>query len=301
MRALKITALTLSVLLLGVAPAQASFHEMRLNEVMLSTGGNSTAQFVELLDPIDEPFPDSSAPYKLVVYDANGQKLGAHTISTALLQGRDNTQPLLISTPAADAALGVTGDEALDVALPATGQLCYTAGSAEAAIDCIAWGCIVTTASPSTIRVPAPPDGQSVQRQSVTGSTFQLAQPTPKAQNAAGTSAQPCPGVGMPSNAFSVRGSKSLKNGSVALTVKVAGAGRVTAQDAGSGKARFKATKVTATKAGSVTLTLKPTAATRKLVAKRGKLKVKALIAFKPTGGKTATHTTSVTFRKPKK
>src|SRR5881227_2038243 len=160
MRALRIALSVSFLLLLGAVPAQASFHFMRINEVMLSTGGNASAQFVEMLDSVDEPFPDSTAPYKLVVYDANGQKLGEHTISTALLQGRDNTQPLLISTPAADAALGVTGDEALDVALPATGQLCYTAGSAEAAIDCIAWGCIVTTASPSTIRVPAPPDGQ---------------------------------------------------------------------------------------------------------------------------------------------
>jgi hypothetical protein len=297
MRTFRIAATAVFILLLGAIPAQASFHLMRVNEVMLSTGGNANAQFVELIDPSDEPFPSSTGPYKIVVYDAGGAKLGAHTISTALLQGRDNTQPLLISTAAADAALGVVGDEQLDVALPATGQLCYTAGSSESAIDCVAWGCIATPAASPLTRVPVPPDGQSVQRQS--GSTFQLAQPTPKAQNAAGSSAEPCVGS-TPSNAFSVKGAKSLKSGSVRITVKVAGAGRVTAKDAGSGKARFKTVKVSSSKAGSVTLTVKPSSAARKLIAKRGKLKVKALITFTPTGGKPATHTTSVTFKKPK-
>jgi hypothetical protein len=298
MRPLRI-ALTVSVLLLlGAVPAQASFHLMRINEVMLSTGGNTGAQFVEMLDSSNEPFPDSTGPYKIVVYDANGQKLGSHTISTALLHGRDNTQPLLISTAAADAALGTTGDEVLDVALPSTGQLCYTAGSSEAAIDCVAWGCITSTASSSAIRVPAPPDGQSVQRQTVTGSTFQLAQPTPKAQNVAGTSAPPCTGGGTPSNAFSVKGTKAGKNGAVAIKVKVAGPGRVSVKDAGSGKARFKAVTVTAHAAGIVTLTVKPTAAARKQIAGHGKLKVKARLTFTPTGGTAATHTTSVVFKK---
>jgi hypothetical protein len=298
MRTLRIAASSVFILLLGVVPAQASFHLMHVNEVMLSTGGNANAQFVELIDPSDEPFPSGTGPYKVVVYDGAGAKLGAHTISTALLQGRDNTQPLLISTAASDAALGVTGDEALDVALPSTGQLCYTAGSSESAIDCVAWGCITSPAGSPLTRVPMPPDGRSVQRQS--DSTFQLAQPTPKAQNVAGSSAEPCPGSTPPSNAFSVKGTKSLATGAVRITVKVAGPGRVTAKDAGSGKARFKTVKVSSSKAGTVTLTVKPSSAARKLIAKRGKLKVKALITFAPTGGKPATHTASVTFKKPK-
>jgi hypothetical protein len=300
MRPLRVTAVAVLALLFSAVPAQASFHLMRVNEVMLSTGGNTGAQFVELIDSSDEPFPSGSGPYKVVVYDANGTKVGAHTISTALLQGRDNTQPLLISTPAADAALGVTGDEALDVALPSTGQLCYTAGSSEAPIDCVAWGCIVTPVASSAERVPAPPDGESVQRQGVGSSTFQLAQPTPKAQNVAGSTAQPCVGGGAPSNVFTIRGAKSLKTGSVAVTVKVAGPGSVTAKDAGAGRKRFKTVKVTASAAGRVTLTLKPSSAARKLIAKRGKLRAKARITFAPTGGKPASHTTSVVFRKPK-
>jgi hypothetical protein len=297
MRTIRIAATVLFGLLLGAVPAQASFHLMRVSEVMLSTGGNTSAQFVEMIDPSDEPFPSSTGPYKIVVYDAAGGKLGEHTMSTSLLQGRDNTQPLLISTPASDAALGVTGDETLDVALPSTGQLCYTAGGSESAIDCVAWGCIATPAASPLTRVPVPADGQSVQRQG--DSTFQLGQPTPKAVNAAGTTAEPCAGA-TPSNAFSVAGSKALKSGAVAVTVKVAARGRVTAKDAGPGKARFKTVKVPASRAGKVTLTVKPSAAARKLIAKRGKLKVKALITFAPAGGTPASHKTTITFRRPK-
>jgi hypothetical protein len=36
------------------------------------------------------------------------------------------------------------------------------------------------------------------------------------------------------------------------------------------------------------------------LIAKRGKLKVKALITFAPSGGSPASHKTSFTFKKPK-
>jgi hypothetical protein len=298
MRTIRIAATVVFVLLLGAVPAQATFHQMRVNEVMLSTGGNPSAQFVELLDPADEPFPSTAGPYKIVVYDASGAKLGAHTISTALLQGRDNTKPLLISTAASDAAFGVAGDEQLEVPLPSVGQVCYTAGSSESAFDCVAWGCISAPAASRLTRVPVPADGQSVQLQDLSGSTFQLAQPTPKAQNVPGTTAAPC--ANPPSNAFSVKSRKSLKNGSVRITVKVAGPGRVTAKDAGSGKARFKTVKVSASKAGTVTLTVKPTAAARKLIAKRGKLKVKALITFAPSGGSPASHKTSFTLKKPK-
>jgi hypothetical protein len=299
MRRLGLALIVVSALLLGAVPAaQASFHLMRVNEVMLSTGGNTGAQFVELIDPADEQFPASAGPYKLVVYDGSGAKLGEHVISTTLLQGRDNTQPLLISTAAADAALGVKGDEVLDVALPATGQLCYSARSTDSAVSCVAWGCIATAVNSSAIRVPAPTDGESVQRQGIDTSVFQVAGPTPKAANVAGTAAEPCPAGSGPSNVFTIKGSKSLKNGSAAITVSVSGAGAVSAKDAGAGKARFKTVKVAATKAGKVTLTVRPSAASRKLIAKKGKLKVKVRITFTPKGGKPASHTTSVVFKK---
>lgn len=164
---------------------------MKVNEV-----GLGAAQFVELLDSADETFPSGEGPYKLVVYDAAGARQDAHTISSSLLQGRDNTQPLLLSTPAANSTYGVSGDETLSVALPDPGQACFTQGAGESKVDCVSWGCVNTAVSGSSTKIPAPGAGQSAQRQGVGSSTFQLAAPTPKAANAAGTAAAACPGGG---------------------------------------------------------------------------------------------------------
>lgn len=160
---------------------------MKINEVALGA-----ARFIELLDPADEAFPTDQGPYKVVVYDGAGARMGAHTISTALLQGRDNTVPLLLSTAAADAAFGVSGDEVLSQALPEPGHACFTKGAGETRVDCVSWGCITGTVSASSTRIPAPGAGQSAQRQGVASTTFHVAAPTPKAPNVAGVTAAVC-------------------------------------------------------------------------------------------------------------
>jgi hypothetical protein len=172
-----------------VAPARASDHLLEVNEVMVSTGGNPAAQFVELLDPFNEPFP--SPPYKLVVFDANGNRLGAHELGGDA-NIIDSNVPMLISTPAADAALGVKGDQALSVPLPtAAGQITYTRGPGEQPIHTFTWGCINTPVSSFADQGPAPPDGQSAQRQA--NGAITLGAPTPKAQNSSGTQTTACP------------------------------------------------------------------------------------------------------------
>jgi hypothetical protein len=186
-RALPLTVLV--PLLLAAGTASASDHLMRIDEVMLSTGGDPGAQFVELLDLADEPFPD--APYRVVIYNTNGTRVDAHTIGAGVLQGRNNTVRFLIATPAADAALGSTRDETLGVALPSPGQACFTGGASERQISCVSWGCVASPVGGATA-VPAPPEGQSTQRQG-TDSTFHLATPTPKAANAAGATGTACP------------------------------------------------------------------------------------------------------------
>ena len=181
----------LALALIGPGAAHASFHTMVVNEVMLSTGGNANAQFVELVDISDEPFPNDFAPYKLVVFDGAGVKVGAHQITTATLQGRNNTVPFLISTAAADSALASAGDEVLDVALPSPGQACFTNGAAESKVSCVAWGCVATPVGGAT-NFQAPADGQSLQRQGAASSTFHVAAPTAKTANVAGTAAGAC-------------------------------------------------------------------------------------------------------------
>jgi hypothetical protein len=51
-----LAALTLAGLSLSASPALAAYHLMKVSEVGLSKGGDTTAQFIELVDN-GEPFP----------------------------------------------------------------------------------------------------------------------------------------------------------------------------------------------------------------------------------------------------
>jgi hypothetical protein len=184
-------AVALAATLAFAAPAHASFHLQVVNEVYPGQGG---AQFVEMFDGAGEPFPALEGPYKLVVFDAAGTRLGAQTLDPTKLAGASNSvpaRPYLISTAASDAAFpGHPGDETLTVPLPTdAGQACYTAGSGETRYSCIAWGC-AAHAKDSVNGSPkgaTPPTGQSLQLQG--SGSVQSATPTPKQANTAGASA----------------------------------------------------------------------------------------------------------------
>src|SRR3954467_13883564 len=125
-----LAALTVVGVAVLAAPAQATFHLEKVNEVMLaSKTGDAGVQFVELLDRggSEEAFTPVFAPYKLVIYDAAGNKLGEHGLNPdGLRPAAASGREYLISTAAADAALGVSGDERLDVSLPrSAGQACF--------------------------------------------------------------------------------------------------------------------------------------------------------------------------------
>ena len=168
-------------LVIAIGPAHAADHNARISEIMLSGGGSTANQFIELRDSA-EPFP--SQPYRLEVYDAAGTLVG----SVSLTVPQNTAFTMLI----ARGTVGATADVALTVALPADGQACFVS-TANTYIHCVAWGC-VTTPINATIksRAPAPPDGQSAQMQ--IGGLYLLATPTPDAVNAtAGTSGPACP------------------------------------------------------------------------------------------------------------
>ena len=175
------------------AAAGAVHHLMEVNEVMVSVGGNPSAQYIEILDPFNEPFP--STPYRLVVFDANGTRLGAHDLGGDA-QIIDNNVPMLISTPAADSALGVTGHQALSISLPTTaGQISFTTGVSETKVHTITYGCINTAVATSAINFgPLPTNTQSAQLQPSNALT--LGSPTPKAANTPGTATAACTGGG---------------------------------------------------------------------------------------------------------
>ena len=195
-----VIALTLAGLALSAQAAWATFHLNMVNEVMLASGGgDANVQFVELLDHggTEEEFTPVFAPYKLVIYGASGNRLGGQELSASGMAAASSNRPYLISTAAADTALGVSGDEVLTVQLPhSAGQACYTA-MGETPYSCITWGCIshfVSTSGTGSFHGAVPPNGMSAQRQA--DDSIQIAAPTPKATNVAGTSPKACPTSG---------------------------------------------------------------------------------------------------------
>ena len=165
-------------------------NEMRIDEVMLAHGGRA-AQFVELRDSADEQFPDEHAPYRVVVYDFEGNRVGTHTIDPELLQGRDNRQALLLATEAASTTLNVAADEPLRVPLPPRGEACFTYGAGETRVSCVAWGCVANPVGGAGPYQP-PPDSRSLQRQG-RGSVWQVSRPTARTTNRVGTTGEACP------------------------------------------------------------------------------------------------------------
>ena len=166
------------------APAGASDHLMRINEILPSGPGG--AQFVEMRDTSPEPF--SFPPYKLIVYSSSGEVVGRIPLPEAELAAT-GTSPYLV----ANGAQGGTPDEPLSVSLPASsGQVCYTRGAAEMKIHCVSHGCPAFTPfdseGPSRAALSFG-SGQSLQRQESGG--FGPGVPTPDAANSS-LPAVPC-------------------------------------------------------------------------------------------------------------
>lgn len=121
-----------------------------------------------------------------------------------------------------------------------------------------------------------------------------------------------------PSNVFTVGSSITFgANGTATVTVVVPGPGVLTASDGSAGTASVRAsaaakkkakkkaliatTKVIAKQAGKVKITIKPTAAGKKVLRRKGKLRVKVRLTFTPTGGAPRSQVKSVTLKVKKK
>src|SRR4051794_7319239 len=122
------------------APAFATFHLEMSNEVMLaSSSGDAGVQFVELLDHggSEEAFTPVFAPYKLVVYDAAGNKLGEHELNpsglgAAARAGREDPA----AAAARDRGCGAGGDGRVAVcAPPGAGHAALRADARPRAVD----------------------------------------------------------------------------------------------------------------------------------------------------------------------
>lgn len=215
-RLVALTAVMLAALAALASPAWATFHLNTVNEVMLaSQSGDPGVQFVEFLDRggTEEQFTPVFAPYKLVIYDPAGNKLGEQTLNpnglrSAAAAGRE----YLVSTAAADAAFGVTGDEPLTVTLPPAGQACFEANPTPPAFSCLTWGAIVkpvqtNSMGTGSVHGPVPPNGESDQRQP--DGTVVAAAPTPKAPNRGASGGTAFAGVKLKARSAPVRHGKA--------------------------------------------------------------------------------------------
>jgi hypothetical protein len=164
--------LVLVALLALAAPAQATEHRMKVNEVGLSVEGG---RYVELLDVFGEPFP--SLTYKVAVYDGAGNPVGSTDIPKTTISGR--TTPVLVASQATVG--GQNRDVTLTAPLPADGQACFESNTTK--IACMSWGTVTTKvmAMYETMATGAsPPAGKSLQR---CESGAVVNDPTPKAEN----------------------------------------------------------------------------------------------------------------------
>jgi hypothetical protein len=295
----------LGALGLTAAPAQATFHLEKVNEVLLASAtGDASVQFVELLDKggTEESFPPIFAPFKLVVFDAAGAKRGEQTLDPSGLRAAAMAgTPYLLSTAAADTALGVKGDEALSVALPPdAAQICFQGNPGN--VSCITYGTITTPVAMSsqgtgTAHGPVPAAGESDQRQA--DDTVVSAAPTPKAENAKPTPPPPAPnafaGVKIGSGSARVDGKGRAP---VSLTCPAAASGRcsgsITLSAAGKriGRASFSLAP-----GARHAVRVKLSAAARRTLAAKHRLSTRATVVASDAAKQSKTTSRKLTLR----
>jgi hypothetical protein len=171
------------ILALSVSPAFASDHFARVNEVMLSFGGDSTKQFIEIEDTQNEAF--SGQGYTLFVYGADGTTQ-AHSQPLVMEPG---TMRITIASSSAFTQFGLSIDQTppdmtinLAAPLPPAGTACFRKIGVD--LHCFSYGAVVApTQTPANGKVagPAPMDSMSVQRQPTCAG---VGAPTPNAANA---------------------------------------------------------------------------------------------------------------------
>lgn len=153
---------------------------------------------------------------------------------------------------------------------------------------------------PEAIQALALDGVESIDWQKGEGGGGEEEQPRPQPQVTKPVDSAPIV-VAPPSNAFSVtKKAISSKNGKATISLKLPGPGKVVmVGKAKNGKKTINVGKVTlnAAKAGTFNLTLNPSGAAKKVLKKKGSLRVNLEIAFTPTGGSAKSSKTAVTLK----
>jgi hypothetical protein len=156
-------ALAFLLALVVASPAVAAHHLMQVTEV--APGGGQPDQFIELRDPVPEPFPNPA--YSVAATDGSGTVIPGAVQELAPGPLRNTTAPFLIG-----GANVTPQDTPLQFAIPPqAARICFYDNGVGAGfpINCLGYGSV------------AVPPGQSAQRQSC--GAVAAAPPTPDAAN----------------------------------------------------------------------------------------------------------------------
>ncbi|HEX5609354.1 MAG TPA: hypothetical protein VFX45_04590 [Solirubrobacterales bacterium] len=141
---------------LAAAPAQASFHLMKIREVFAGSAANPDAAYVEL--QMYASGQNFVAGHSIRVYDDKGKEIAAVPFPANVARG-DSQSTLLVATP----QLGIAADATLPTGVikAAAGAVCFDD------LDCASWGAFTGAAfiaGPAGNPAPAIPDGVALQR-----------------------------------------------------------------------------------------------------------------------------------------
>lgn len=121
-----------AVSLLGVTPAHAAFHLIKITEIFPGTTAMPDAQFVEL--QMIASGQNFVGGHSLRVSDASGSLIASVPLSNDVGNGA-NQSSILLATSEAVTLFGVTADFTMPAVLPLSGgKLCFDG------FDCVAWG-----------------------------------------------------------------------------------------------------------------------------------------------------------------
>jgi hypothetical protein len=155
------------------SPAAGAHHLLKISEVYPgSTTHGPGAEFVELQLPVAGENQVGGGTAQVDIYNA----LGADVGGTPFLVDPPNGQAqrtILVATATAQAAFGVTPDQALPAgdSIGAAGTACLNSTLFADSIDCVSWGAAAAPPNTSPAGTPAPAiaDGASIARSIVRG------------------------------------------------------------------------------------------------------------------------------------
>jgi hypothetical protein len=208
-RAALLAALALALGAAFAQPALATFHLMSVREVYPGSMAQPDAEYVELqMWAPGQNLVGEDGGHSVKLYDASGLLAGTAKFLADVPSGA-NQSTILVATPAAESAFGVSADLGLGPNLidPAGGAVCWES------LDCVAWGAFAGGAKFAAGSPAAPagiPDGMALRRSIARGcgtlleagddrdnsaADFEVVFPDPRHNSAAPTE-HPCGGGG---------------------------------------------------------------------------------------------------------